>query len=139
MTIIRIGLDTSKHVFQIHEVDENEQAVLRRQLRCSEVEKFYAKLPATRNRHGGLRCLAPLWARVLRRLGQEVVLLPPQYVKPYVQRGKNDAIDAEAIYEVMGAESASAVCPVKTVEQQAARRRGGGPNASWSRPPWPRN
>src|SRR6202023_3419297 len=33
MTIIRIGLDTSKHVFQIHGVDENEKPVLRRQLR----------------------------------------------------------------------------------------------------------
>ena len=38
MTIIRIGLDTSKHVFQIHGVDENEKPVLRRQLRRSEVE-----------------------------------------------------------------------------------------------------
>jgi hypothetical protein len=25
MTIIRIGLDTAKHVFQVHGVDENEQ------------------------------------------------------------------------------------------------------------------
>ena len=48
MTIIRIGLDTSKHVFQIHGVDENEQPVLRRQIRRSEVAKFFAKLPATR-------------------------------------------------------------------------------------------
>jgi transposase len=36
------------------------------------------------------------WARVLRGLGHEVVLLPPQYIKPYVKRGKNDAIDAAA-------------------------------------------
>ena len=43
MTIIRIGLDTSKHVFQIHGVDENEKPVLRRQLRRSEVEKFFAQ------------------------------------------------------------------------------------------------
>src|SRR5215471_11291958 len=42
MTIIRIGLDTSKHVFQIHGVDENEQPVLRRQNRRSEVVKFFA-------------------------------------------------------------------------------------------------
>src|SRR5438132_8257509 len=48
MTIIRIGLDTSKHVFQIHGVDENEPPVLRRQLRRSEVEKFFAKLAPTR-------------------------------------------------------------------------------------------
>jgi transposase len=30
MMIIRIGLDTSKHVFQVHGVDERETPVLRR-------------------------------------------------------------------------------------------------------------
>jgi len=42
MRIIRIGLDTSKHVFQMHGVDENEQAVLRQQIRRREVETFGA-------------------------------------------------------------------------------------------------
>jgi transposase len=118
MTIIRIGLDTSKHVFLIHGVDENEQPVLRRQLRRSEVEKFFAKLPPTRI--GMEACGASHhWARVLRRLGHDVVLIPPQYVKPYVQRGKNDAIDAEAICEAMSRPKMRFV-PVKTAEQQAA-------------------
>src|SRR6516164_4177503 len=84
MTIIRIGLDTSKHVFQIHGVDENEQPVLRRQIPRSEVAKFFAKLPPTRI--GLEACGAShYWARVLRGLGHEVVLLPPQYIKPYVK------------------------------------------------------
>jgi transposase len=120
MTIIRVGLDTSKHVFQIHGVDENEQPVLRRQLRRQEVEKFFAKLPPTRI---GLEACGAShhWARVLRRLGHEVVLLPPQYVKPYVQRGKNDAIDAEAICEAMSRpKMQTRFVPVKTAEQQAA-------------------
>src|SRR5713101_541143 len=118
MTIIRIGLDTSKHVFQIHGVDENEQPALRRQLRRSEVEKFFAKLAPTRI--GIEACGASHhWARVLHGLGHEVVLLPPQYVKPYVQRGKNDAIDAEAICEAMSRPKMRFV-PVKTAEQQAA-------------------
>jgi transposase len=118
MTIIRIGLDTSKHVFQLHGVDENEQPVLRRQLRRSEVEKFFAKLAPTRI---GLEACGASHhrARVLRSLGHEVVLLPPQYVKPYVQRGKNDAIDAEAICEAMSRPKMRFV-PVKTAEQQAA-------------------
>ncbi len=42
MTIIRIGLDTSKHVFQVHGVDQSEQPVLRRQVRRSEMAKFFA-------------------------------------------------------------------------------------------------
>jgi transposase len=120
MTIIRIGLDTSKHVFQIHGVDENEQPVLRRQIRRQEVAKFFAKLAPTRI--GMEACGASHhWARVLRELGHEVVLLPPQYVKAYVQRGKNDKIDAEAICEAMSRPIVQArFVPIKTVEQQAA-------------------
>jgi transposase len=120
MTIIRIGLDTSKHVFQIHGVDENEQPVLRRQIRRTEVAKFFAKLPPTRI--GIEACGASHhWARVLRELGHEVVLIPPQYIKPYVQRGKNDKIDAEAICEAMSRPMVQArFVPIKTVEQQAA-------------------
>jgi transposase len=48
MTIIRIGLDTAKHVFQVHGVDENEQPVLRRQVRRSEMAKFFGKLAPAR-------------------------------------------------------------------------------------------
>jgi len=118
MTIIRIGLDTSKHVFQIHGVDENEKPVLRRQLRRSEVEKFFAKLAPTRI--GIEACGASHhWARLLRGLGHEVLLMPPQYIKAYVKRGKNDAIDAEAICEAMSRPTMRFV-PVKTAEQQAA-------------------
>jgi transposase len=48
MTIIRIGLDISKSVFQVHGVDERERPVLRRQLPRGQMEKFFAKLPPTR-------------------------------------------------------------------------------------------
>jgi transposase len=118
MRIIRIGLDTSKHVFQVHGVDENEQPVLRRQLRRSEVEKFFAKLAPSRI---GLEACGAShhWARVLRGLGHEAVLLPPQYVKPYVKRGKNDQIDAAAICEAMSRPGMRFV-PIKTAERQAA-------------------
>ena len=117
MGIIRIGLDTAKHVFQLHGVDEGERAVLRRRLGRKEVEPFFAKLPPTRI---GLEACgaAHYWARVLRGLGHEAVLLPPQYIKPYVKRGKNDALDAEAICEAMSRPSMRFV-PVKSAEQQA--------------------
>ena len=118
MRIIRIGLDTSKHVFQVHGVDENETPVLRRQLRRSEVAKFFAKLPPTRI---GLEACGAShhWARRLRGLGHEVLLMPPQYIKPYVKRGKNDAIDAEAICEAMSRPTMRFVT-VKSAENQAA-------------------
>jgi transposase len=118
MTIIRIGLDTSKHVFQLHGVDEQGQPVLRRRLQRSQVERFFAKLPPTRI---GLEACGAShhWARVLRGLGHEVVLIPPQYIKPYVKRGKNDAIDAEAICEAMSRPGMRFV-PVKNCDEQAA-------------------
>src|SRR6266478_5848803 len=118
MTITRIGLDTSKHVFQIHGVDKNEQPVLRRQIRRGEVAKFFAKLAPTCI--GIEACGASHhWARRLRGLGHEVMLMPPQYIKAYVKRGKNDANDAEAICEAMSRPTMRFV-PVKTAEQQAA-------------------
>ena len=116
--IIRIGLDTSKHVFQVHGVDATERVVLRKKLRRGEVERFFAALPPTSI---GLEACGGShhWARVLRGLGHEVRLLPPQYVKPYVKRGKNDAADAEAICEAMSRPSMRFVA-VRSAENQAA-------------------
>ena len=116
--IIRIGMDTSKSVFVLHGVDADERPVLRKKLRRRQVLEFFAKLEPTKV---GLEACggAHYWARQLRALGHEVVLLPPQYVKPYVKRNKNDAADAEAICEAMSRPTMRFV-PVKTAEQQAA-------------------
>jgi transposase len=54
----------------------------------------------------------------LAALGHEVRLIPPQYVKPYLKRGKNDRNDAEAICEAAGRPGMRFV-PVKSVDQQA--------------------
>jgi len=113
--IIRIGMDTSKSVFQLHGVDAAEQAVLRKKLRRRDVLALFAKLEPTRV---GLEACggAHYWGRELRALGHEVVLLPPQYVKPYVRRNKNDAADADAICEAMSRPRMRFV-PVKSAEQ----------------------
>src|ERR1700681_3302103 len=111
-------MDTSKSVFVLHGVDAAEKPVLRRKLRRGQVLDFFAKLEPTKI---GLEACggAHYWARELQGLGHEVVLLPPQYVKPYVKRNKNDAADAEAICEAMSRPTMRFV-PVKTAEQQAA-------------------
>jgi transposase len=116
--VIRIGLDTSKHVFQVHGVDGSERVVLCRQLNRSQVAKLFASLAPT---VVGLEACGAShhWARVLGELGHEVRLLPPQYVKAYVKRGKNDRIDAEAICEAMSRPSMRFV-PVKSADEQAA-------------------
>lgn len=115
--ITRIGMDTSKHVFQLHGVDSEERVVLRRRLRRREVVRFFARLAPTEigiEACGG----SHHWAQELGRLGHEVKLLAPQLVKPYVKRGKNDAADAEALCEAMSRPTMRFVA-VKTAEQQA--------------------
>ena len=85
----RIAIDTSKHVFTIHGVDQQERPVLRRELRRSQVEPFFAKLAPTEvvlEACGG----SHHWGRVLSRLDRRVRLIPPQYVKPFVKRSKQE-------------------------------------------------
>jgi transposase len=116
--IIRIGMDTSKHFFQLHGVDAAERPVLRRRLRRHQVLAFFAKLPPTVT--GMEACgAAHYWARELRKLGHEVKLMAPQHVKAYVKRNKNDGRDAEGLCEAMSRPTMQFV-PVKTEEQQAA-------------------
>ena len=59
------------------------------------------------------------WARELTKLGHEVRLMPPAYVKPYVKRGKTDANDAEAICEAVTRPTMRFVA-IKSEQQQAA-------------------
>src|ERR1700759_2702900 len=58
------------------------------------------------------------WSRELKALGHTVRLMPPAYVKPYVKRQKNDAADAEAIYEAVNRANMRSV-ETKTPEQQS--------------------
>jgi transposase len=117
MEFKRVAIDTSKHVFTLHGVDAAEQPVLRREVPRSRLESFFAKLPPTEvvmeacgsSHH---------WGRTLQALGHSVRLIPPQYVKPFVKRGKNDRNDAEAISEAASRPTMRFV-PVKTAEQQA--------------------
>lgn len=114
--IITVGLDLAKSVFQVHGIDAR-GSVLRRRLRRAEVLKFFAELPP---------CLIGMeacgsahhWARELAKLGHNVKLMPPTYVKPYVKRGKTDAGDAEAIAEAVTRPTMRFVA-AKTIDQQS--------------------
>ncbi|WP_076611292.1 IS110-like element ISRsp4 family transposase [Sinorhizobium fredii] len=116
--IIRIGMDTSKSVFQLHGVNAVEQPILRKKLSRREMVKFFEKTPPTiiaLEACGG----SHHWARLLSSFGHEVKLIAPQLAKPYVKRGKNDAADAEALCEAMSRPTMRFV-PMKTADQQAA-------------------
>jgi transposase len=115
--IIRFGIDTSKAVFTVHGVYASGEPPLRVNLRRSQLLRFFARRPGTvvaLEACGG----SHYWARTLRAQGHEVRLIPPQYVKPYVKRGKNDRNDAEAICEAAGRPGMRFVM-IKTEDQQA--------------------
>ncbi len=115
--ITTIGLDLAKNVFQLHGVTAQGKVALRRQLRRSQMLEFFEQLPPCLI--GMEACAgAHFWARELARLGHEVRLMSPSYVKAYVKRGKTDAADAGAICEAVTRPSMRFV-PVKTNEQQA--------------------
>ena len=117
MDISTIGLDLAKSVFQVHGIDALGAVVICKTLRRPQVLPFFTKLPP---------CIVGMeacgtshhWARELMKLGHQVRLMPPAYVKPYVKRGKTDANDAEAICEAVTRPTMRFVA-VKSPEQQA--------------------
>lgn len=117
MSVVMIGLDLAKSVFQVHGVDVSARAILRRRLGRGDLLPFFAKQPPC---VVGMEACSSAhhWARELSRLGHEVRLIPPQYVKPYVKRNKTDAADAEAICEAVSRPNMRFV-PIKSVEQQS--------------------
>ena len=114
----RIAVDTSKHVFTLHGIDAEGRPVLRRNLRRAAFLALFAKLAPTTvamEACGG----SHHWGRELQAMGHQVAMIPPQYVKPFVKRGKNDRNDAEAICTAAGQPGMARV-PVKSAEAQAA-------------------
>ncbi len=119
MKLKRIGVDLAKSVFQIHGVDSHEQAVVKKRLKRSQLLDFFRQIEP---------CIVAMeacgsahyWARELRKLGHQVRLIAPQFVKPYVKGSKNDANDAEAICEAASRPTMRYVA-IKTADQQAGQ------------------
>ena len=117
MSRLTIGVDIAKRFFQVHVIDEDDQVLVNKKLRRSEFLSFFLDLSP---------CLIGIescgaahhWARELTAMGHEVKLMSPIYVKPYVKRGKNDAVDAEAICEAVTRPTMRFV-QIKSVDQQS--------------------
>lgn len=100
MQVTTIGLDLAKNIFQVHGIAENGEVAFNQALRRAQMLAFFKALAP---------CLIGMeacgsshyWGRQLTKLGHDVRLIPANYVKPYVKRGKSDATDAEAICEAV--------------------------------------
>lgn len=117
MYIKRLAVDLAKNVFQVYGVDENKKLV--KEKRLTSRQKFVDFVV----KNGPCEIImeacgsANYWARKFSELGNEVKLISPQYVKPYVKRNKNDSRDAQAIMEASFWPGTPYVTP-KTVAQQ---------------------
>jgi len=94
----RIGIDLAKHVFEVWGVDQHGRVRLHKRLTRGRMLMFFCQLEpclvgmeACGSAHYG--------ARHLSKLGHEVRLMAPQFVRPYRKNEKNDRNDAEAICE----------------------------------------
>jgi len=116
MQITTYGVDLAKRVFQLHWVEAQTGEVKRKTLMRSEVSEFFAQ------REPGIVAMeacgsAHHWARMLKRLGHQVLLVSAQFVRPFVKTNKTDAADAQAIWEAAQRPQMRFVA-VKTVAQQ---------------------
>ena len=112
-TTIAVGL--AKNVFEI--AISREAGKVSKQLRVSrpKLVSFFAKQSAATVLLEA--CVsAHFWARTLRRLGHDVVLLPPHLVRPYRRGSKNDRADTELLLEAYRNEEILSV-PIKSVRQ----------------------
>lgn len=117
MKEVMIGVDLAKNVFQVHGASMSGQMLFRKKLSRGQFLRFME------NQSAAIVVMeacssAHYWARELSALGHEVKLIAPQYVRPFVKRQKNDAVDAEAIV-VAAQRPEMRFVELKTEDQQA--------------------
>ncbi|MCP4407713.1 MAG: IS110 family transposase, partial [Gammaproteobacteria bacterium] len=114
--VVRMGMDLGKNTFHLSGVEASGATVLKKQLRRQQVLEYFANLPVCLvgiEAYGGNH----YWGREIAKLGHEVKLISPQFVKPYIKGNKNDYNDAEGICEAVGRPNMRFVT-VKAIEQQ---------------------
>ena len=113
--VVRLGIDLGKHKFHLHGVDAGGAAV-KKQLSRKQLLTYLVNQPPWLI---GMEACAGShhWGREIEKLGHQVRLMSPQFVKPYVKSNKNDDNDAEGICEAVSRPGMRFVT-VKTVEQQ---------------------
>jgi len=90
MNATTYGLDIAKRVFQLYWVDTQTGEIANRKFGRDDLITFLAQRPAGRIALEACGS-AHWWARKIRALGHEVVLLHAQFIRPFVQTNKTDA------------------------------------------------
>lgn len=116
MNVKLLAIDIAKNIFQLHGIDDKGKCQLKKMIKRNELMKYIVNIPI---------CLIVMeacgssnyWAREFKKLGHEVKLISPQFVKPFVKTNKNDANDAQAIAEAASRPDMRFV-PIKGLEQQ---------------------
>ncbi len=116
MNISLLAIDLAKDVFQLHGNNSEGLCVLRKKLRRSQLLQFVANLPPCKVVMEACSS-SNHWGREFSKLGHEVRLISPQFVKPFVKTNKNDSNDAEAIAEA-AVRPAMRFVPIKEIWQQ---------------------
>lgn len=110
-----LAIDLAKQSFHVHGINSDGEIISRRVGRQglpALVGKFDPKIVAME-----ACATAHYWARLFIAEGREVRLINPHFVKPFVRGSKNDAVDAEAIFDAASRPTMRFV-PVKTEDQQ---------------------
>ena len=117
MEVSIIGIDLAKNIMHVHGINKTGNVIFKKKLQRDKLLEFMVNLP---------KCLVGIeacgssnhWAREITKLGHDVRLMAPQFVKPYVKTNKNDRNDAEAICEAVSRPNMRFV-PIKTIDQQS--------------------
>jgi transposase len=111
-----IAVDLAKNVFEIGISERPGQVTKTRRLSRAKFLSFFAEqeaatvvMEACGSSH--------YWGRQLEKVGHKVILIPPQYVRPYVPRNKTDRADVKGLLEAYRNSEIHPV-PIKTVAQQ---------------------
>jgi len=115
MSLKLLAIDLGKRSFHCHGVDSDGVIISRKTSRSKLLETIKELAPETIAMEACAS--AHYWGRRFLADGHRVLLINPRFVKPFVKGSKNDAADAEGIYEAALRPTMRFV-PVKSTEQQ---------------------
>lgn len=115
MTVQMLAIDLGKQSFHLYGIDSDGVVVSRKVSRAKLAEVVDTLAPTAIAMEACAS--AHHWARRWHAAGRQVRLINPRFVKPFVKGSKNDAVDAEAIFEAAMRPTMRFV-PVKSMDQQ---------------------